>query len=217
MKNNTRSYVRVFFLLAIFALWQTNKIEFWLVVLLAGMVATPFLGRVYCGWVCPIFTTLDIFSPIIKSPLLKKYNRYFENRFFKITIFILFLIAFFLTKKLDFAVPFFILLIPLGLLVTVLFGSAKWHGICPFGTIFNIPARFSTQGYQLISQDCSKCGLCIKKCENNCRVFGAGKTINNEKKNCLICGKCKDVCPQDNILYGKLHQSKSSNQGGAVL
>jgi len=43
--------------------------SFFLLVFLAAVVvliATIFLGRVYCGWVCPLGTTMDIFGKITK-------------------------------------------------------------------------------------------------------------------------------------------------------
>lgn len=211
MKSNTRTFVRLFFLFLIFILWIMNKIEIWLVFLLAGLLIIPFFGRIYCGWICPVFTTLDIFSPILKKPVLHKFNN-FENRFLKVVIFIIFLLMFILIKRLDLSIPFFILLIPIGLLITVLFGSAQWHRMCPFGTIFSLLGRFSTKGYNFISDDCSKCGLCAKKCENNCLVFREGKTLYIERKHCLVCGKCKEACPQDNISFVKLYSNLSKKQ-----
>jgi len=211
MRINLRTIVRLLFLFLIFTLWFINKIEVWLFVLLGGLLITPFLGRVYCGWICPVFTSIDIFSPLIKKPKLQKYNQYFQNKVFKAGIFIFFLLLFFIIKKFDLSVPFFILLIPLGILITVLFGSPQWHRICPFGIIFSLPARFARKGYSLISQDCAKCGLCVKKCPNSCLIFGENRSLNFGREHCLSCGKCKDACPQANISFTKV------KQGGAAL
>jgi len=215
LKNNLRSIIRIFFLILIFTLWSINKIEVWLFILLAGLLITPFMGRVYCGWICPIFTSIDIFSPIIKEKKLQKYNKYFQKMVFKVVIFMMFLVVFFLTKKLDLAVPFFILLIPIGLLIAVLFGSSQWHHICPFGIIFSLPARFATKGYNLISRDCSKCGLCVNKCANSCLILGKNRPLYFGREHCLSCGKCKDSCPQNNISFGKLPLKQS--RGGTAL
>lgn len=35
---------------------------------LVVLVLTPFLGRIFCGWICPLGTSIDIASKIIKSP-----------------------------------------------------------------------------------------------------------------------------------------------------
>lgn len=201
IKINIKSLVRFFFLFLIFILWIFNKIKIWLVLLLIGLLITPFWGRLYCGWVCPIFTTRDIFAPLMKKPMLSKYNYVLENKFLKAIIFIIFILIFFVINKFNLGIPFFILLIPLGLFVTALFGSTKWHRICPFGTIFSLPARFASKGYEVISEDCSKCGLCVKNCVNDCLVFKKDGSIVNDKKDCLACGKCREICPQKNISF----------------
>lgn len=221
MQINLKTLVRLFFLVLIFGLWLTGKITLWSIFLLTGLLATPFLGRIYCGWICPVFTSLDIFAPLLKKPLLKKYGNFLDNKVFKVLIFFLFILLFFLTRKLDFSVPFFIMLIPVGLLFTFLFGSARWHHICPFGTIFSLPARFAKYGYSFSNQGCSKCGLCIKNCENNCLHFDKNRNLYIEKKHCLVCGKCEAVCKQKNISFSKLNQSTKiiteTEQGGTTL
>jgi len=220
MNRNLRTFVRLFFLVLIFTLWLTEKISFWSVLLIAGLLTAPIWGRIYCGWVCPVFTTLDIIKPILKKPILNKYANFLENKVLKTLIFIIFLLTFFFTKKLDLSVPFFIMLIPIGLLITALFGTAKWHHMCPFGTIFSLPARFAKYGYTFTSQDCIKCGLCVKKCENSCLTFNKEKSLNIEKQHCLVCGKCRAACKENNISFDKLIKLKETNgkeQGGAAL
>jgi hypothetical protein len=36
------------------------------------LIATVFLGRVFCGWVCPLGTTLDLFETVVRSPQPKQ-------------------------------------------------------------------------------------------------------------------------------------------------
>jgi len=204
MKMDVRSLVRLISLFLIFSLWFTGKIEFWMIFLVIGLVLMPFWGRIYCGWICPIFTTLDICAPLHNKPLLVKYSKYLERKTVKIVGFVIFLVAFLLIKKLNLSVPFFILLIPVGLIFAVLFGAVQWHRICPFGTIFNFLARFSQKGYLFKSQDCLKCGLCVKKCANSCLQFKKDRTLIIDKQHCLACGICQTVCPENNIYFGKI-------------
>ncbi|MBN2709554.1 MAG: 4Fe-4S binding protein [Calditrichaceae bacterium] len=57
---------------------------------------TPFLGRFFCGWICPLGTTIDISSKILKSPSNKISKKWQKLRFFKYALLVSFIIlAFF--------------------------------------------------------------------------------------------------------------------------
>jgi polyferredoxin/Pyruvate/2-oxoacid:ferredoxin oxidoreductase delta subunit len=47
---------------------------------------TLFLGRFFCGWICPLGTTLDITSKLVKSPSNKTANKYTRLRYLKFGI-----------------------------------------------------------------------------------------------------------------------------------
>jgi polyferredoxin len=50
------------------------------------LLLTPFFGRFFCGWICPLGTTIDISSKIVKSPS-NKISAKFENwRYIKFAI-----------------------------------------------------------------------------------------------------------------------------------
>ncbi|HFE63798.1 MAG TPA: 4Fe-4S binding protein, partial [Caldithrix sp.] len=57
---------------------------FWPAILI--LFLTPFLGRFFCGWVCPLGTSLDIASHIIKSPSNKRSARWAKFRWVKFGI-----------------------------------------------------------------------------------------------------------------------------------
>jgi len=60
------------------------------------LVLTVFLGRIFCGWICPLGTTLDITSCFIKSPPNKKALRFQKLRSLKfIVLFALMALAIF--------------------------------------------------------------------------------------------------------------------------
>ena len=52
-------------------------------------------------------------------------------------------------------------------------------------------------GYQ-ITDACNGCGLCIDKCPTHCISIGEPYVINQE--NCLHCGNCLAVCPEDAVV-----------------
>ncbi len=66
--------------------------------------------------------------------------------------------------------------------------------ICPLGAFYGIFNRFSF--YQM-SVDKSRCTDC-KLCETHCKM-GVKITENINSSECIRCGECKDVCPQNCI------------------
>ncbi|MFB0516636.1 MAG: 4Fe-4S binding protein, partial [Candidatus Neomarinimicrobiota bacterium] len=50
------------------------------------LVLTPFLGRFFCGWICPLGTTLDVTSRAIKPPDNRKAQRWRSLRPLKYVI-----------------------------------------------------------------------------------------------------------------------------------
>jgi polyferredoxin len=52
------------------------------------LVLTVFLGRFFCGWICPLGTTLDISDKFIKSPSNKVSGKFDRLRFLKFAILI---------------------------------------------------------------------------------------------------------------------------------
>ncbi|MFC1747067.1 4Fe-4S binding protein, partial [Candidatus Neomarinimicrobiota bacterium] len=57
---------------------------FWPALLI--LVLTPFLGRFFCGWICPLGTTLDGVSHAVHSPTNKTSSRFNKLRFLKFGI-----------------------------------------------------------------------------------------------------------------------------------
>lgn len=50
------------------------------------LALTPFLGRFFCGWICPLGTTLDATSHLVKSPPNRKASRWEKWRPLKFVI-----------------------------------------------------------------------------------------------------------------------------------
>jgi polyferredoxin len=174
----------------------------WLFIILASLILIPFLGRVYCGWICPVYTSLDLLQPVFKYSLTGKYAGLVHSKKVKTVLFVLFVSLFIVLKKVEFSVPFFILLIPIALVFALFIGTVQWHRICPFGTIFTLLASSPKKGYTFTSYDCLKCGLCARNCSSNCLTVS--EKLSKDHKYCLSCGKCLEVCPQKNIGFGTL-------------
>ena len=47
------------------------------------LLLTPFLGRFFCGWICPLGTTIDVSSKILKSPSNRVSKKWAKLRWIK--------------------------------------------------------------------------------------------------------------------------------------
>lgn len=204
MKINLRNTIRIFFLVFIFVLWFTGNIYRWGPFLGVGLLAIPFWGRIFCGWMCPISTTIDIFKPILKITPLKYDKTLLSQKSIQILLVIIsFLILVFFNKT-GFIIPFFIALIPVGLIVSFFLGEAIWHHCCFIGIIYSWFGNWARRGYFFQGENCLGCKACTRVCPNNCIELKAKNKPEIDRKNCLVCGKCKAVCPPKIIEYGLL-------------
>lgn len=166
-----------------------------------SLLLIPLWGRIYCGWICPISTTIDIMHPFLKKPLVKINKDIFLNRYLQGLFTIIYVIVLVTFIKTRFVVPFFIFLIPVGLIVTYIFGEVFWHRFCFFGIIYSWIGQFARRGYYLEADNCISCKSCIKGCPSGC-IVDDNSDYYIINKHCLSCGKCKDSCPTNSIQYG---------------
>jgi len=216
MKLNLRNCVRLLFLILIFVLWFTGRIHNWGPLLGIGLLFVPFLGRVYCGWVCPVSTAITLSKPVFPQPVWGNYKKLLFTKKMRLLALIFSIIILSIFIKTSFIIPFFIFLIPVGLIATVLFGESAWHRICFIGTIYSFWGNISMKGYYFNNLNCTQCKSCAKLCPTECMEMEPVPRIIN--KECLICGKCKEVCKNSGIVYGSLKEqnkrSMSSLKGG---
>lgn len=212
MVKNLKNIIRGLFLIIFFTLWLSGKAHVWGPVLLLGLLVVPLWGRLYCGYLCPISTTIDILR-IFKSPrpLSEKNKKIFFNNKVRALIFLVSIALLATTIKTGFPIPFFVILVPIGVIFTYLFSEAAWHRNCFIGVIYSWLGGISRYGYIIQDSLCSGCGRCEKVCPTAClEINSVHKNIDNE--HCLICGKCQEACPKENIYYGRLKKRKEKSR-----
>jgi polyferredoxin len=183
-----------------------------------------FLGRMFCGWICPAGGLQECCSFIVdKSTRGGKYN---WIKYFIWVPWMSIIVAFFISAggfhKIDFtfettngislAEPhsYIVYYFFIGLIVflSLLVGKrASCHYICwmaPFMIIgTKIKDLFGWPSLKLIAESdkCSSCKLCDKNCPmslNVSEMVNQGFIKNSE---CILCGKCVDSCPKGAISY----------------
>lgn len=193
-----RAAVQVFFLVAGIVLLVAGKLQMWFAVFAVGVLASPFVGRVYCGWACPMNT---LFRPVawfykktgLKRTQISWTKKIYLLRFLPLALFVAVMI---ITRRSQLPVPVLALITVLSFVVTLFFEEAVWHNLmCPFGTILSLTAKKSLRTYRVDPSGCIACGKCQTVCPVHAiDILEDGKR-SIRKNDCISCGKCVHSCP----------------------
>ena len=194
-----------------------------MVVILGILLLSTFLiGRMFCGYSCPMGALQELASKLNfkssikeqkKTKLAIKTSQKIANiirwSFFLIFVIISVVWGLSIVQIINpfsgfkvFTNPFSVaLLIPLIsiIVITILsfFIYRPWcRYLCPFGAVSTLTSRYSI--YTLSrTDDCNECGLCEKICPTQ-EAFSDSK-----KGECYYCNRCVDICPNDAIKLKK--------------
>lgn len=193
-----------------------------IIILALLLVSTLFIGRMFCGYACPVGAMQELASKVnfkndvkkqkkvkYKVDVPQKYTNLIRWGFFGLLIVAALVWNMALLQLIN---PFLginsfrnpgvvVAVIPIITLIAILalsfFLYRPWCRIlCPFGALTGITARFSRYKY-VRTEKCTDCGLCEQICPTN----EAGS--DSKKGECYFCQRCIDVCPQDAIILKK--------------
>ncbi len=177
------------------------------------------VGRVFCGYACPLGTFQELLSGFnfkydIKQQRANKYHinisRKFTSKirwfFLGILFFLAIVIGISILPVIDPFTGFSILRspfdkalwIPFLILLAVIISSFFFYRpycriLCPFGAFSAFCGQYAQSKYQR-TENCTECGLC----EEICPTQEAG--VENNKGECYYCNRCIEVCPEDAII-----------------
>lgn len=184
-------------------LMALGKIQIWMGVFLIGLLLSTFLGRLYCGYICPINTGMEVIDNNAKKNRRKRKEtpKWMKSPWIRYGALVLFLGTIVIVMKTGKKLPVLPALFGTGIILTIFFQPELWHRyLCPYGTLLSIFSRFNKKGYTIKDEGCTRCGLCVRDCPSDAIVWENRKEdpiiIKNE---CLQCGKCKEVCRFDAI------------------
>lgn len=209
--------------LQLFVAGGSLAFDVWLGALIVSLFYGIFVGRAYCGWVCPINMVSDLSAWLrrklsITTPLLNL------PRGFKYLV-----LALSLVLSLLFGLPAFEMINPVSMLHRgVVFGmgfgllgvamiflfdlfvlkNGFCGHICPIGATFSLIGKFSMLKVRHKVQNCTKCMKCIEVCPEKQVLDMIGKKdAKVTQMACIKCGRCIDVCGdralEFSILGGK--------------
>lgn len=222
------SWICPFYYLQTIFVWGSAGIGPWLVLLgvvLGGtIVLTLVFGRVFCSWMCPFGTLLDIVGVLRSKKEKSKFPEFLSDRMIKYGILIGFIIAAIVLARPVFCdicpagafyrtvgpasfggfsafifVPIIFMLAILGM--ALFYDTRAWcKYFCPLGAFLSIVDRFGFKRFRIhLPKD--KCIECFK-CENECPMDI--KTVEDaiwEDRDdimpgeCIRCYACVDNCP----------------------
>jgi len=200
-----------------------------LIVFALLFLASLFLGRAWCGWLCPTGALQELCAPINDKPTSPKIN------WIKWAVFIpwIGLIAFLAVRAGGYRTidPFYQLetgvtmALPLGeggppwfliyyIVITLFFAlavivgrRAACHTVCwmaPFmivGRWIRNRVRWPSLRLKADRHKCVDCQACTRACPMSLDVNGMVRSGVVEHSECSLCGTCVDTCPKDVIAY----------------
>jgi len=201
-----RVIVEIVFLALFLFLLKNKDLQRWFLIFGIGLLGALFLGRVYCGWVCPMET---LFRPInwlysklrikrLKTPAV------FKNNIFRWAILVLFVMLMVAVKAFTIRINPLLYITAFSVLVTLVFEEEFWHRyICPFGTLLSIFSRNPLFGMRVEKTSCVSCGICQRVCPVSA-IEKEADGMKIDTSECLVCLKCKEKCPKTSITYSSL-------------
>jgi polyferredoxin len=169
---------------------------------LLGTVASLFLGRIFCGWICPINTVMNAVTWIKKKLHIKslKMPPFLSKSWVRFIALGLFIAAFIFIMVSGNKLPVLPILFVLGILTTLFFPEELWHRyLCPFGIILNYPATMSKHTMLIDATQCNNCGVCKAVCP--AKAVERYEKHHITKGYCLVCMKCSNSCNKNAISY----------------
>ena len=188
------------------------------------LMLTAVLGRVFCGWFCPLGTLQQLMSWLTgpskrKRAKINRYRRYFALKY--IVLAVLLGLAFFGENHTGWLDPIPLLhrafaagvrplwlgtavpagWIAFGLLVAILLLSA-WmprffcRVVCPLGALLGLFARLAPFRIRRLEDSCTGCTLCVLPCQ------GADEPLGEHRvSECHVCLNCLEVCSEKSLFY----------------
>lgn len=203
MNKIAQRSIQVLFLALFIVLAVIGKIQIWMFIFVLSALASLVFSRLYCGWICPINTTLKPLTWAKKKLHIKgfKVPGFLKKVWVRILMLALFLGILAFTIKTGKKLPVLPISVALGFTLTLFFPEELWHRyLCPYGTILSLPSRKAKFGMKIDEETCIKCGKCMKACPA-AAIAKEGKQYSIIKNDCLVCRACAEVCPVDAIPY----------------
>jgi polyferredoxin len=194
------------------------------ILFLSLFISSLFLGRGFCGWICPAGALQESCMQVNDKPVSPKQKviKYIIWIPWLITIImgfvtaggiksvdIIYLTDYGVTIANPFGIIIYFMVVTLILVLALVFGRRSFcHSTCwmaPFMIIGSkIKNNFNYPSLQLESDGgkCINCKMCDKNCPMSLMVSEMVKTNKMNSNECILCGKCESVCSKSAVHLG---------------
>ena len=204
--KKARIIVQILFLIIFLVTILAGKTVLWLGIFGVSFIGALIFGRFYCGYICPMNTTMRISTKIAKRFHLQtdRVPKWMEKKVVPWIVLILMIATMILSKRIfHMEIPVLLVLVLISILFTLRYEEWIFHNhICPYGALLRMTGRWARIATKVGQSKCIGCG----KCENVCQAM-AVKVDSGSKKaiiNTAICHQCQEcsiVCPVEAIQY----------------
>ena len=186
------------------------------------LILTPLIGRMFCGWLCPLGAIQEVLyritNPQKKGKAKPVISKKWHNRLTNIKYLVLLMnvvFAYFLIQGLymnacpviafanigNYLIISTIILFIFG--VTSLFVERFFcRYLCPYGALMSLLLKLGNilkiprLMISINKEKCVCCGLCSRNCPMQIDVYNDSKVKDLE---CILCQRCKEKCPTKGI------------------
>ena len=206
MKKTIIAIIRLLFSALFFVLVLTGNLKIWLLLYIVGLILTPFFGRVYCAYVCPMNTMMRPVQDASRKFKIQriKLANWMESPVLPWIMLALTVLTMVLGKRiLHQDLPVLLFLLGISVVVTFFFNSSFFHnGLCPYSILLRFAARKPRSTRTVEASTCIRCKKCTKVCPSNAiTMTGPQGTATINPSICHQCEACTDVCPSAAISY----------------
>ncbi|MCZ3366611.1 MULTISPECIES: 4Fe-4S binding protein [Methanobacterium] len=193
-----------------------------LVIYISLFLSSLFVGRAFCGWLCPAGGIQEYCSVVVnKTPKSTKFKKL--KYIFWLGLVSAIAVAIFKSGGLNHIdllyqsklnIPelqeYIIYYAGVGIITILAFTVGKRAGclyICwlaPFmvvGTRIKELAKYPSLYIRTDPQKCINCDICNDKCPMSINISGRVKNKFISDSECIMCGECVDACPEKVMSY----------------
>lgn len=202
-------------------LFEYKTVKYIIIFFAIFIVGAIIIGRMFCGFVCPMGLIQDIIYEIRQALKIKGYTptekTYQILKILKYEILALFLGGAFFGFDFCNICPAIITSTQFGgykhniyiasvAIIIVFIGSffkrRFWCNICPMGYLVGLFSKVSIFRLKKDCTACTECRACYEACPMGIKsIYTEREKEDITTTNCIMCGECVKKCPEDNAIY----------------